>query len=123
MTGNVLQIFSADMVRAAKGPAGGRLANEIHKIILPYYLPKRCLPNTTRAMPPSIMAADSKKWNAIGSETKITPPNAAITGTDSWATAAKVADKPRSAVYQMVYPVPDAIAPDSTAKRIHFCDK
>ena len=71
-------------------------------------------------MPPRIIEAESKKREDSDSEINTTPPNAAITGTNSWANAATVADKPPSAIYQMVYPMPDATAPDSTAKRTPF---
>ncbi len=53
-------------------------------------------------MPPSINKAESAKRKLILSETNITPPKAAITGTDSWTTAACVAESPPSAVYHIV---------------------
>ena len=55
------------------------------------------------------------KRSVIVSPINTTPPIAAITGTDNWTTAACVVDRPPSAMYQIVYPKPDAIAPDRIA--------
>lgn len=65
-------------------------------------LTKKRLPKTTNAMPPNIIAAESRKRNDMDSEINMTPPSAAIKGTDSCETAARVVDKPRNAKYQIV---------------------
>ena len=59
-------------------------------------------PRMTIRIPPSVSRAESVKRRLICSETNNTPPKPAMTGTDSWTTAACVADIPRSAIYQRV---------------------
>lgn len=51
----------------------------------------------------------------MGSPRKTIPPRAAITGTLSCTVAAWVALNPGNAVYQIVYPIPEARAPDAIA--------
>ena len=51
----------------------------------------------------------------MGSPRKTIPPRAAITGTLSCTVAAWVAFNPGNAVYQIVYPIPEAKAPDAIA--------
>ena len=44
------------------------------------------------------------------------PPNAAIAGTDSCTVAALVAVSPFIASYQIAYPMPDVMPPETAAK-------
>lgn len=69
-------------------------------------------------IPPNTRIQARTNLSEIGSETNITPPIAAITGTDNWTTAACVEDNPLRARYHIVYPNADAKAPDITASII-----
>ena len=55
----------------------------------------------TSAIPPSMAVDVSSKRNVIGSARKITPPTAAITGTDNCTLAADVFLSAGKTVYQM----------------------
>src|SRR5689334_20551093 len=58
------------------------------------------------------------KRKLMDSPRKMIPPSAAITGTLSWTVAAWAAFNQGKAVYQIVYPIPEANAPDAIAYQI-----
>ena len=63
------------------------------------YFTLRCV--NTIATPPSVAADAINSRNVTSSDSNMTPPIAAITGTDSCTVAALVAARPRSAAYQI----------------------
>src|SRR5713101_2114301 len=71
---------------------------------------------STNAMPPRIAAEAAARRGVIASDRNTTPPNAAISGTDNCTVAARMADSPFSAAYQMTYPMPDVSAPEAIAR-------
>ena len=70
-----------------------------------------------KTIPPKISIDDNIKRILIDSEIKISPPNAAITGTESCTIDATVVDIFRSTIYQRIYPKPEVIAPETTARK------
>ena len=78
---------------------------------------------TASAIPPRINAPARNKRLDTASERITTPLHAAITGTESWTIAARVVVRPRSAVYQITYPTPEATAPESVASHIPFVER
>ena len=69
----------------------------------------------TSATPPSVAADAMTSLTVTASDSSNTPPMAAMTGTDNCTVAAPVPVSPRSAVYQIAYPIAEATAPDATA--------
>ena len=55
---------------------------------------------STIATPPRIAAEASSSRRVTGSDRRMTPPKAAITGTESWTVAARLAVSPLRAAYQ-----------------------
>jgi hypothetical protein len=67
-------------------------------------------------IPPSTTADANTKRRVNSSESRITPPIAAIIGTLNCTVAEVAADSPGSTEYHKAYPTPDAKAPEAIAK-------
>jgi len=83
-------------------------------------LRKNCFPSSTKPIPPNINIEEIKNLSEIGSEMKIKPPKAAINGTDSCDTAARVADKFRKAIYLVCNPFQKQMLQTISLKKFHF---
>ena len=77
-----------------------------------------CLADSTRAMPPSTVRELRPSRVVKVSPSSRTPAMEAITGTVSCTVAARKDERCRTAAYQIAYPAPDAIVPDTTAEVI-----